>query len=126
MRAVSLILTAFVLIAQTACQVWKISPLTPTASTGIEGNPGLVRLTLHDRSEVTLNMPTISNDTIYGVVVPVGESQPKGNRTAFSLATIRQVDKQHRSPGRTAALLAGIAGIVGLSRWVPAMLFEGW
>jgi ferric-dicitrate binding protein FerR (iron transport regulator) len=125
MRAASLILTALVLISPTACQVWKISPLTPTAATGIQGNPGLVRLTLNDGSEVRLDSPRISNDSIYGVVVPAGESQPKGNRIAFSLAAIRQVDKQHRSPGRTAALLAGIAGIVGLSRWVPAIMFGG-
>ena len=125
MRAASLVLTASVVAFLSGCQVWKVSTPTPMGATEIQGNPRLVRLTMNDGSEVTLNLP-ISNDSIYGVVVPVGESQPKGNRIAFSLGTIRQVEKQFRSSARTAALLAGIAGIVGLSRWVPAMLFEGW
>jgi type III secretory pathway component EscR len=67
MRAASLILTAWVVLAPVGCQVWKAIPVTPLAATEIEENPRLVRLTLDDGRVVTLQSPRIEKDSIYGL-----------------------------------------------------------
>lgn len=111
MRAASLILTAWVVLAPAACQVWKVTPVTPTA-TGIQGNPRLVRLTLDNGSVVTLQSPRIERDSIYGLIA---EGQTKGDKIAFPLSDVRQLDKRDMSVGRTAALLAGIGAAAGVA-----------
>jgi hypothetical protein len=109
MRAASTILTASIVIGLSGCQVWKVSPPTPIGATELQGNPRLVRLTLNNSSSVMLESPRIYKDSIYGLV-RTRQGDATGDRVAFSLDTIRQVDEQHVSPGRTAALLAGMAG----------------
>ncbi|HEY3258059.1 MAG TPA: hypothetical protein VGJ64_04330 [Gemmatimonadaceae bacterium] len=105
MRAASLIITAWVVLGPVACQVWKVTPVTPTAVTGIQGNPRLIRLTLDNGTVVTLQSPRIERDSIYGLIA---ESQTMGDRIAFPLSHVRQMDQRQMSAGRTAALLAGI------------------
>lgn len=125
MRAASLVLTAWALLAPVGCQVWTATPVTPLAAAEIEGNSGLVRLTLDDGTIVTLQSPRIERDSIYGLIA---ESQGQGDRIAFPLTDLRRLDKRHISAGRTAALSAGIgaAGVVTVFWKFFAILVFGW
>jgi hypothetical protein len=125
MRAATLILTALVVLGPVGCQVWSVIPVTPLAAAEIEGNPRLVRLTLDDGTVVTLQSPMIERDSISGLIA---ESPGQGDRIAFPLTDVRQLDKRHISSGRTAALLAGIgaAGVVTFFWTFFAILVFGW
>jgi len=112
MRAASLVLTAWVVLGPAACQVWKITPVTPTATAGIQGNPRLVRLKLDNGAVVTLQNPRIEKDSIYGLIA---DSQTKGDRIAFPLSHVRQLDQRYMSAGRTAALLVGILAAAAIA-----------
>jgi hypothetical protein len=72
-----------------------------------------------------LQSPRIDKDSIYGLIA---ESHGQGDRIAFPLTDVRQLDKRHMSPGRTAALLAGIgaAGVVTFFWTFFGILVFGW
>ncbi len=112
MRAASLILTAWVALGPTGCQVWTTAPPLPAAANGIYGEPKLVRLTLNDGRVMNLRNPAIRNDSINGVIAD-GES--RGGRIAFPLGQVRQLDRQQVSGGRTVALVIGIGAAAAVT-----------
>lgn len=112
MRAASLILTVWVALGPTGCQVWTTAPPLPAAANGIYGEPKLVRLTLNDGRVMNLRNPAIRNDSINGVIAD-------GGWIAFPLGQVRQLDRPHVSRGRTVALVIGI----GAAAYVTLIAF---
>ena len=60
------VIVALLMVLLTACQTWRPTPVSPQALIPVE-QPSSVRATLRSGARLTLENPTMRNDSIFGV-----------------------------------------------------------
>ena len=88
----------------TGCHSWHTATMSP-AEVITDEQPSTVRVTLTDGTRLTVDDPTIQNDTIGGVV---------------ALSDVRTIEVRRFSIGKTVGLVPGtpVVGIVSLLAYV--------
>ena len=96
--------TALLLVgASSACNTWRVQSVTPEKLWYESSPPSTVRLRLQDSTWVVLKQPYLVHDSGTGTL--------KGIPTAVPLSDVTEVAVRRFSPGKTAGLVGGIAGV---------------
>jgi hypothetical protein len=106
-----------------ACTSWRMQEVSP-AQVVAEQQPEKIRVTLTDSSQVTLQRPSVSGDTLRGVE-QVGQTSRVVTRghSAIPLSNVAYVSVSETSAGKTAGLVIvglgvvvfGVAGLICLA-----------
>jgi len=105
-RAVRRPATALLLVlvgASSACNTWRVQSVAPDELWRAGSPPSSVRLRLQDSTVVVLKRPYLVHDSVTGTL--------KGAPTTVPLSDVTQVAVRGFSPGKTAGLVGGIAGV---------------
>jgi len=83
-----------------ACTVWQVQPgITPQQLIAAR-QPDAVRVTLPDRSQIVLDQPRITGDSVAGIVA--------GRDSSVAASNVTQVAIRQISGGRTVGLVLGL------------------
>jgi hypothetical protein len=94
----------FVLVgASSACNTWRVQSVAPEKLWRESSPPSTVRLRLQDSTWVVLKRPHLVHDSVTGTL--------KGAPTTVPLSDVTEVAVRGFSPGKTAGLVGGIAGV---------------
>ena len=86
-----------------ACNTWRVQSVAPEKLWYESSPPSTVRLRLQDSTWVVLKQPYLVHDSVTGTL--------KGAPTAVPLSDVTEVAVRRFSPGKTAGLVGGIAGV---------------
>ena len=99
------VIAAFLLVLLTACYSWQPITVSPQGWTP-EEQPSSVRVTLMNRETITLEYPTMRNDSIIGVVPYL-----TGYSRAVAVSDVSGVEVRQLNAGRTIGLSLLLAGV---------------
>jgi hypothetical protein len=105
-RAVPRPATALLLVlvgASSACNTWRVQSVAPEELWRAGSPPSRVRLRLQDSTMVVLKRPYLVHDSVTGTL--------KGAPSTVPLSDVTEVAVRGFSPGKTAGLVGGIAGM---------------
>ena len=102
-----LLLLVLPLCALTACATWKVQLAPPAEALAASDGSKLVRLTLADGTQHTMNLARVEGDSIVGV--RTRPTPGRRNAMSFPLANVRRVEVAETSSARTQGLILGIA-----------------
>ena len=99
-------IAALLMVLLTACHSWQPTTVSPQGWTP-EERPSSVRVTLMNRETITLEYPTMRNDSIIGVVPYLN-----GYSRAVAVSDVSRVEVRQLNAGRTIGLSLLLAGLV--------------
>ena len=86
-----------------ACHTWRVQSVPPETLWHDRSPPSTVRLRLQDSTWVVLKRPYLEHDSVTGTL--------KGTPRTVPLSDVTEVAVRGFSPGKTAGLVGGIAGV---------------
>ena len=89
--------------ASSACHTWRVQSVPPEELWYTGWRPSTVRLRLQDSTWVVLDRPYLMHDSVTGTL--------KGVPSTVPLSDVREVAVRKFSPGKTAGLVGGVAGL---------------
>ena len=96
-----------------ACTAWHVEQGVTPQQLIADRHPGAVRVTLPDRSQIVLDQPRITGDSVAGIV--------DGRDSSVAASNVTQVAVRKVSSGRTAGLVVGFADPRAYIATSPAM-----
>ena len=111
------------------CSSWHVQEVSPQQLI-TEDQPGKIRVTLTDGSQIVLEQPRVSGDTLIGCEVQSRQRCPSdpgallrsGQQVSIALSDVRDVAIQRADFGKTAALIVIPLLVVG----AVVVLFSGF
>jgi len=83
-----------------ACTAWHVEQGVTPQQLIADRHPGAVRVTLPDRSQIVLDQPRITGDSVAGIVA--------GRDSSVAASNVTQVAIRQISGGRTLGLVLGL------------------
>lgn len=100
-----------------ACTSWKIQDVSPEDALA-DAQPDKVRVTLADGSQVVLEQPVVSGDTLTGLRA--------GQQVSIPLASVSELELRKGDTVKTIALTTGIVlGVAALAIGVVLLIAAG-
>ncbi len=102
------------------CSSWYVQEVSPQQLI-TEDQPGKIRVTLTDGSQMVLEQPRVSGDTLIGCEVQTRQRCPSdpgallrsGQQVNIPLSDVTDVAIQRTDAGKTTALIFGMVLVVG-------------
>jgi len=107
-RARRVAVAAWVTLATSGCMAWRVESASPRE---VVGRPGVqaVRIVSTDSAKLEIYDPTLVGDSIYG-----HPSKMAVARVYVPLSHVKTIATMHKSFGKTALIVLGAAGAVGV------------
>jgi len=107
-RARRVVAAAWVTVATSSCMAWRVESASPREVVG-RPNVQAVRIVSMDSAKIEIYDPTLVGDSIYG-----HPTKQAVARVYVPLSHVRTIATMHKSVGKTALIVLGAAGAVGV------------